>query len=248
MILAIIASPSEAYECDLSPDPLCGCALNNDRPEYHLVVADFPASHVTEIEAAAESWWAGNTQILRGADFKHVRGVDNLAGVANNGVSELWDESSTWFTALGFPSTTLAITTSWMLGWPNCDVVESDIVFNESTVWSTSLPGALPTYSGATSEVSIGQTAVHEFGHVVGFDHENDVLAVMNGFYPAGGDISATKYRIHEDDFAGLLDWYPCVVGCDGVNVMLSKFEPASPPNGSALEVYHHCTVNSLSP
>lgn len=50
----------------------------------------------------------------------------------------------------------------------------SDIFFNDFFTWSTD-PGA--------GEIDIETVAVHEIGHGIGFDHENDVLSVMNSFY-----------------------------------------------------------------
>lgn len=68
----------------------------------------------------------------------------------------------------------------------------------------------------------IGQVALHEFGHLLGFLHEDTLIATMNSSYPNGGDISSVKYRPHEDDYVGLVAERPG--SSTGRNLMLGRY------------------------
>jgi hypothetical protein len=77
---------------------------------------------------------------------------------------------------------------------------------------------------------SIGQIALHEWGHALGFNHEDDVLATMNSVYPNSGDLGIA-FRPHEDDYVGLKTNRSH--GSTGKNLMLGQFLPTTLPNSA---------------
>jgi hypothetical protein len=100
---------------------------------------------------------------------------------------------------------------------------DSDIVFNRSETWCGGTPSGC-TWTDVTHTYSIGQTAMHEFGHYLGLNHEDDNIATMNDGYPGGGDMAQTHFRINEDDYAGLVDRKATANAGTGNNLMLSRF------------------------
>src|SRR5690606_8621847 len=108
-----------------------------------------------------------------------------------------------WFHNKGFSDAAAINQTFSIL----CAPQENDIVFRSSLpggrTWTTQLPSM-----ASASQVSIGAVAIHEFGHWIGFGHQNGASTTMQADYPSGGDISA-QLRIHEDDHRGLKAWKP---------------------------------------
>jgi hypothetical protein len=185
---------------------------------YHIVADKFTSDEREAIEDAAAAWRAGANQINRGADWELDRGSDWAIGtlsISDNdtGISA---EDDTWFLNQGVPSSNMAATFAVFGSWPNCGFTGVDILFRESVSWTTKLPAAADS-----GDMSLGQVAIHEFGHMIGFDESDVALATMNSEYPAGGDISAS-YRISERDYDGLRDNYGD--SSTGKNLMLSKF------------------------
>lgn len=131
---------------------------------------------------------------------------------ARQQLHEVWTASPTWFDERGYSGTsTTAITEN------DPSSSDIDIVFNSGKSWSTSVPSNINN-----TDRSIGQVALHEFGHALGFNHEEDVAATMNGTYPHGGDISGFKYRPNEDDYVGLVANRPHA--STGTNLMLGRY------------------------
>lgn len=72
---------------------------------------------------------------------------------------------------------TLAITTSWT---QDDNFVQSGTVFNSNEDWDVySGPLEKPGYEGI---IDFRRVAVHELGHSIGLDHEDDVPAIMNSY------------------------------------------------------------------
>ena len=103
-------------------------------------------------------------------------------------------------------SNTLAVTTtrrSMCYVWPGprASLAEADIMFNPSLSWNTSTNPAPPTPNGSPSSTIVG---IHEHGHGFGLDHEDDVMATMNTYYPDGGPIGTRNdAHPHADDVRG---------------------------------------------
>ncbi len=115
----------------------------------------------------------------------------------------------------------MAATVINFLGWPVCSRRETNIVFRDSTDWTTDLPNQVAPDDFTTT--SIGAVAAHEFGHLLGFAHDDvyDAPACMHSEYPGGCDISGSL-RISETDFVDL----EAEKGdsSTGSNLMVSKF------------------------
>lgn len=212
-------------------EPECGLTSwpnGTTSATYRINTNDFTNAEIVEIELAAEAWRAGAGQVLRGANWALHRGA-NIGNDGNfnsgDGVNVVARKASTFFSSAGVP----AATHVWSV---DCQIQEFDTFLNADPVfdgapvtWSTDLPSELGWASA--SERSIGQVMVHEFGHGVGLDHDDNgggsqMLAVMNTYYPAGGDVSAIRYRISEDDFVGLADLH--AGPSTGRNIMVTKF------------------------
>jgi hypothetical protein len=162
---------------------------------YHINTDDFTAPN--EIEAGGDAWDAGSGEVNRGADWDFIRGSDNTNdGTYGNGTNNVRKKDDTWFSNQGLAADVAAVTANTLV---LCVRDDSDITFRESITWSTGSPSEIT--SGA---LSLGQTAAHEFGHSLGLDHENDLIAVMNTTYPFGGDLGDTHFRLNEDDYVGL--------------------------------------------
>ena len=204
---------------------------------FHIIGARFTANEADAIENAAGAWRAGAGQLNRGADWTFTRGSDTALGALNltDGRTDVTKLSAAWFAAQGIPAGALAVAIPVYGAWPLCGVSGVDVVFNDSFSWSTVLPAA--TTGG---DFSIGQVAIHELGHVVGFGHEDDDLASMNAFYPCGGDPSGS-FRINEMDYVGLRDNFSD--SSTGKNLMLDKFEHTGP--GTSREVWTGATVTT---
>ncbi|MEQ1502149.1 MAG: matrixin family metalloprotease [Myxococcota bacterium] len=195
--------------------------------DYRLEPTAFTANQTAQIELGAAAWNAGVGHAIRGATFQITRGADVTSGAGGNFRNEVYEKNTAWFLSHGGSNTTLAANVSLPL-------VDVDIVFNSDVTWCNDTPSA------CASGDSIGQVTAHEFGHRMGFNHEDDNIAIMNSFYPDGGDMSNVKYRINEDDSVGLQA--ACPGPSTGVNLMLSKF--GFTYNGTSEELWDNTTAS----
>jgi len=177
---------------------------------YHIEIESFVSGAEEDaIDAGAAAWNAGSGHYLRGAYYTITRD-SNISGAGlNNGVNEIFEQDSQWFSDHG---------AAGKIGAQHFGLFDNDIIVNKTKAgtWCTDKPSTC-----ATGTFSLGQVVLHEVGHAVGFDHENDIIASMNDSYPNGGDIS-DEYRINEDDSVGL----QANKGdsSTGTDLMLSKF------------------------
>ena len=192
----------------------CECLIRNGNSQtYHILTSDFTAGEITDIEAGADTWDAGGSEINRGADWDYVRGSDIGSWGMSNYRFDVATESTTWFfTTMGLPAGTVAVE---VMGTSGCTRIQSDILFLDTVAWNTSMPSG-------TNSTSIGQTAAHEFGHDFGLDHDDNELALMNGQYPNSGDPGDGTFRLHEDDYDALTTFKSDA--STGENFLLTRF------------------------
>ncbi|MEN0065190.1 MAG: matrixin family metalloprotease [Myxococcota bacterium] len=229
IFISLLATPSaQAYECiDFDgPGGFCGCYFApGNSLTYHVVASDFTADEETAIQKGANAWDAGQGKVNRGADWDFIRGSDITGWSRANLRNDVAMETDGWFANEMAPLSAMAVAThTYFLCWAS----EVDILFRASEDWMPQLPA----FNDAdVTEPSIGMVAIHEFGHALGWEHEDDVISVMDSFYPFGGDISYA-YRISENDYLGLLN--EKADSSTGLNLLLSKF--SSTGRGSSRE------------
>ena len=97
--------------------------------------------------------------------------------------------------SFGFGSTTLATTINTTRVNDPATTTESDIIFNESRDWDI--------YTGPQrgNTYDFIRIAVHELGHTIGLDHENNLQAIMQ---PVAGNIEVPQ----QDDINGVAVLY----------------------------------------
>ena len=99
--------------------------------------------------------------------------------------------------SIGIPTmsgSTLAVTSTryhcyWQNGW-QFGIDETDLGFNSNRSWTTG------TYNYDTPNAapySFEGVALHEFGHVMGLDHDDRWMATLNSFYPNSGPLGSTR-------------------------------------------------------
>ncbi len=107
---------------------------------------------------------------------------------------------------------TLALT---FLGNVGAEWVDMDTLFNADAPnnwqWTTDFaPSTDVLMDPSTHGFSLMLVAMHEFGHALGLGHEDNVLCLMNSFYPNGGTFGQENIiEPHADDRAGLRTLYP---------------------------------------
>jgi len=227
--LFVTASSSWAYECILvDQDGVCATTKPDcftwpsNGATYRISTDDFSGDEADEIEAAAEAWNAdGLGGVNPGVDFEFVQGADLVGsdGTWDDGTNNVRMKEDGWFNWRNFPSGFAAQVAIFVDDAACDDIDEFDMTFRSSVSWSTGLESDnLPA-----DTYSIGQLAVHEFGHALGLGHQSDTLASMDPTVPHGGDLGGTRYRINEPDFVGQRAQYPDASNA-GTNFMLSVF------------------------
>jgi len=106
----------------------------------------------------------------------------------------LWRTRDEWVEAQYDP-TALALTTLWY-GVESGKIVDGDIEFNDAQAWTT---------TGGAGRNDVMNTAVHEFGHVLGLDHSQVEAASMFAFSEPG---ETYKRDPADDDLEGLCTIY----------------------------------------
>src|SRR5262245_43512556 len=195
----VISSPLNSRAAVLQPYfwdhiPLMSLNLNVNDPADQAGQID-PWNN----EALNDQWgdsWLGNGTQIPGAAF-----IFNYDFVDQNECDRSTDDSNTveWnnFTATHtglmtkcndtHGSNTLAVTFTTFYT-KSGKASNSDVLFNRNVQWTTANPG-----STSGSPFNFRSVATHEFGHVLGLNHEDSTLAVMNSIYHANPN------RLHAD-------------------------------------------------
>ena len=175
MLFALIAQPVQAYETWSSKWPQA-------QTTFYVSIPGENGAWNSAFEAAMNSWSSS------GFNFAVVRSSSDPCNTSDrrNGV-----RFHTSVCGSAFGSTTLAVTRSWRTG---STTVETDIVFNASRDWD--LYGG-----GRQAAIDFQRVAVHELGHALGLNHEQDAPAIMA---PNVGNLRSPQ----ADDIAGVRALY----------------------------------------
>ena len=185
ILFALSAQPVQAYETWNSKWP-------QPQTTFYVSIPGENGAWNSAFEAAMNSWSSS------GFRFAVVRSSSDPCNTSDrrNGV-----RFHTSVCGSAFGSTTLAVTRSWRTG---ATTVETDIVFNANRSWD--LYGGA---RGSQTAIDFQRVAVHELGHALGLNHEQDTSAIMA---PSVGNIRAPQ----ADDIAGVRALYGASVAASG--------------------------------
>lgn len=212
---------SSVTYCDTPTAPAC-FTWPNPSVLWRGNALDFSPSELDAIEQGANAWNAGTGEVNRGADFHFVRATDGTDdGYLGNFVNDVRRADDQWFIDRYYGSGIAAAVELWV-NPNNCDdIVEFDLSVRDTVQLDDQ---RLESDAIQPGEFSLGQLAVHEFGHALGLGHDTThLLASMDPVWPHGGDQGEVGYRIQEHDFVGLRTLYPGSSG--GGNLALSRFQ-----------------------
>ena len=199
-VLSLAASPVQAWNYDK-------CSGDNrvwdgDTIGFRPSSVSFPSGSAwrTSLEAAKNGWnlYAPGSKFDFSFSYNSATSYSSGDDVNSIMISSSYD----W----GQYTMGVALTRYKACVWPfwGGKIKEVDVLFNPAYTWTnTTNPG--PTYF-ANNSTMVG---IHELGHAMGLKHEDDVMAVMNTYYPGSGPIGESNdVHPHADDVGGARSGY----------------------------------------
>lgn len=160
-------------------------------------IAGWAAGEQNAVRSAIEEWKAGLIgDPIPGAFHQNYENGTASWPVSfyNNGANDVYKRDLGWFISHFMGNALSAAIPENLIG------NHADIAFRDGVAWCTSFSD--PAVGCAVGTFSLKQNATHQWGKLVGFNNDNDVLAAMNSRYPFfGGD---TGSSVHEDDVDGM--------------------------------------------
>jgi hypothetical protein len=129
--------------------------------------------------------------------------------------------------------------------WGDVNMNSADVYFNTNYSWTTQTSNELktaitPYWSNGKKVFNFESVAIHEFGHALGFNHENRIFSNMNSHYPNGGPQGRVQ-GVHMEDTQGLIYLY----GTAGQRLDVASFGVSVTNNSSNQSV--DTPLNSFS-
>jgi uncharacterized protein (TIGR03382 family) len=217
LLLLITAFTAQAYEVQKTDDgsrlvwfdmPIAYSFSSNSTPDG----IDNP---MAAVHGAFDTWAS-----VRGSKVKFdFRGDEAKAKTKADTINVVYFEPD-W----KWDENTLAFATTW--SDPSGAIIAFDMRINAS-------PGVIWT-EGTGDGYDLQSTLTHEVGHVLGFDHTNEVDATMFGVHPQN-DVS--RRSLHDDDQLAAQFLYPPSDGEDGPPNLLAALGCSSTgaPAGASL-------------
>ena len=210
-LLALLAAPAFGFEwSNTCRGPVI---WNTDRPTMEPSAVDFPFGSVQRdaVEQMRAAWGADAPGSVASFAYTYVATDAFVSGDNRNSIVIATPAQWTFGGALAVAVPRLSTTRCrwWPLARPR--IIEQDVVFNPAPAggWDFRVSPPAPHPQGPFNLALVG---VHELGHVLGLDHENDVLSTLDEFYENGGVISqANIIQPHADDIEGIRSAYGSV-------------------------------------
>jgi hypothetical protein len=209
LILAAAAVPAQAYEY-----PQClGYSKRWDASSMTMFPStsqfEYPWGYTqfkAPLEAARQAWNYAPANAFPISFFYNNSSI----GAVNDGVNSIGIRNATTGWAYGpWLATTIVRYDACTMFVEYGSILEADIFFNFAAYppsgWNTDLE---PSPSQVQSSYNFALVAMHQLGHAMGLDHENDLLATMNSEYPFGGPIGRDSLQPHADDIRGIRAGY----------------------------------------
>ena len=193
--LAMLPATSSAYLVD-------GTKWLRGEAEFYVAIPGLAASEISWNRAVIDALnnWSAHTVF----NFTVVEEYKNPCVV--DGFSSI--DFSEDFCGSEFGANTLAVATrrfeNQELGPPN--IIEADIVVNSAERYDI-FDGPLVPFGSLNSGLDFKRITLHELGHVIGLDHEEENPAIMA---PTISDV----FELQEDDIAGVKALYSGLDKC----------------------------------
>lgn len=184
MYLFLMIVP-HAHGYELVLDPVNGNLIGRFPARYRWIVGRTPTVGQAAAIAGGASAWTGGLGAQQG--FVHELQYDQFATRIRVGMGTLSQVQANCPNSEPWGCTTYHGT--------SVDGIQYSNIY---------LPDSYPDFGfPVDGTLSLAWVAAHEFGHAIGFDHENDLPSLMNSFALRGGDANR-EFRLNTDEYTAM--------------------------------------------